>query len=150
VKISGNTFRNNRARGVLVKTYGPIRIHDNRFHTPGPAILIRYGTTGKWFESGPVDDVEIFNNTFDQCMFGQWGNALFIMGPGQGKPTAKNIRIHNNRIIQICKPLVRVNNVENFEFFDNEILSGTDYPHRQMFPDNLQFGIGVTTGKLQD
>ena len=150
VEISGNTFRNNRARGVLIKTYGPVRIHDNRFHTPGAAVMTGYGTRGKWFESGPLDDLEIFNNTFDQCMFGQWGSALFVLGSGQGNPTSKNIRIHNNRIIQIHKPLVHVTNVENFKFFDNEILPGTDYPHRQISPDNLEFGIGVTTGKIQE
>ena len=146
VDISGNTFQNNRARGILVKTYGTIRIHDNYFHTPGPAVMTGYGTRGKWFESGPVDHVEIFNNTFDQCMFGQWGNALFMLGPGQGKPTSKNIRIHNNRIIQIYKPLVRVNNVENFEFFDNEIVPGTDYPLSQTSAANVLVGNGVTPG----
>jgi hypothetical protein len=151
VVISGNTFRNNRARGILLKTYGPVRIHDNLFHTPGPAVMTGYGTTGKWFESGPVDDVEIFKNTFDQCMFGQWGSALFALGPSQGnRPTSKNIRIHNNRIIQIAKPLVSVRNVENFEFYDNDIVPGTDYPQRQTGADNLQIGRGVTTGRIEE
>lgn len=150
VNISGNTFRNNRARGVLVKTYGPIRIHDNRFHTPGPAVMIGYGTTGKWFESGPVDDVEISNNIFDQCMFGQWGNALFVMGPRSGNPTSKNIRIHSNKIIQIYTPLVRVNNVQNFEFYDNTITAGADYPRWQTAKENIVIGAGVTPGKIQE
>jgi len=148
--ISGNTFRNNRARGVLVKTYGPIRIHDNYFHTPGPAVMIGYGTQGKWFESGPVDDVEIFNNVFDQCMFGRWSNAVFLMGPRGGDPTSKNIRIHSNKIIQIYKPLVYVNNIENFEFYDNTITPGTDYPHWQTAKENIKTGRGVTTGRIQE
>jgi len=144
VNISGNTFQNNRARGVLVKTYGKIRIHDNYFHTPGPAVITGYGTRGKWFESGPFNDLEITRNTIDQCMFGDWGRALFSMGTGQGKPTSKNARIHNNKIIQIYKPLVSVNNVENFSFYDNEIVKGTDYPHWEKSSENVQIGNGVT------
>jgi len=147
VNISGNTFRNNRARGILVKTYGPIRIHNNYFHTPGPAVITGYGTRGKWFESGPLDDLEITNNTFDQCMFGEWGGSLFSMGTGQGKTTSKNIRIHNNKIIQIHKPLLRVSNVENFEFYDNEIVPGKDYPLLQASSENVVVGSGVTIGE---
>jgi hypothetical protein len=147
VNISGNTFQNNRARGILVKTYGKIRIHDNYFHTPGPAVITGYGTRGQWFESGPFNDLEIANNTFDQCMFGEWGGSLFSMGTGQGKPTSKNARIHNNKIIQIYKPLLRVSNVKNIEFYDNEIVPGTGYPHRESSPENIVVGTGVTIGK---
>ena len=150
VEIRGNTFRNNRARGVLVKSYGRVRIHDNLFHTPGAAVITGYGTTGRWFESGPLNDLEIFNNTFDQCVFANWGNTLLALGTRQGKPTSKNIRVHNNRIIQIYKPLVRVTNVENFSFYENTITPGTDYPHRESAPDNVQLGTGVTTGKIQE
>ena len=150
VNISGNTFKNNRARGILVKTYGPIRIHNNYFHTAGPAVITGYGTRGKWFESGPLDDLEITKNTFDQCMFGDWGRTLFSMGTGQGKPTSKNIRIHHNKIIQIQKPLVSVNNVENFEFHDNEIVPGKDYPLLNQSEKTVVTGRGVTLGERSD
>jgi len=150
VNISGNTFQNNRARGILVKTLGQIRIHDNYFHTPGPAVISTYDTSSKWFESGPFNDLEITGNTLDQCMFGQWGRALFSIGTRQGKPTAKNARIHNNKIIQIQKPLVTANNVENFEFYNNEIQPGTDYPLYQMSSENVVIGNGVTVGKIEE
>ncbi len=146
VNISGNTFQNNRARGVLVKSFGKIRIHDNYFHTPGPAINTNYGTRGKWFESGPIDDLEITNNTFDQCMFGEWGRALFSIGSSQGKPTSKNVRIHGNKIIQIYKPLLRASNVENLEFYDNTIAPGPDYPHWESAPKDVVLGSGITAG----
>jgi hypothetical protein len=44
---------------------------------------------------------------------------------------------------------VNVNNVKNFSFHDNTITQGTDYPHWQTAPDNVQIGTGVTTGKIQ-
>ena len=80
-------------------------------------------------------------------MFGQWGRTLFSMGTGQGKPTSKNIRIHHNKIIYLQKPLVSVNNVEHFEFYDNEIVPGKDYPVSQGSSANVQVGNGVTLGE---
>ena len=61
----------------------------------------------------------------------------------------KNIRIHDNRIIQIFKPLIVANNVENLEFYDNTITPGTDYAHWQKAPGNFKFGPGVKTGQFQ-
>ena len=153
VVISGNRIQKNRARGLLVKTLGKVRIHDNTFHTPGPALLIRSGIS-KWYESGPVDDVEVFNNLFDQCNFGGWGEALIHIDSSPGDkssswPIMRNIRIHHNRIIQIKQPLIQADRVENLEFFDNEIEKGTDYPFIESPAGNYQFGAGVTTGRLQ-
>jgi hypothetical protein len=144
VLIKGNTFQNNRARGILVTTLGKIQILDNHFHTPGPAIQIEYGISGKWFESGPVEDVEIKGNTFDQCNFARWGTALFALGPSHGAVTSKNIRIQNNKIIQIYKPLVRVQGVEGFDFSNNLISQGTDYPQWQSYPHDLCIGEDVS------
>jgi len=150
VVISDNTIQNNRARGVLVKTLGKVRIHNNYFHTPGAAVLMAYGTSGKWFESGPLNDVEIFNNTFDRCRFGGWTRGLFEIGPRDGKATTKNIRIYNNRIVQINRPLLIARNVENIEFFDNEIIPGTGYPFVSKSPDNLLIEDSATAGRLQE
>jgi hypothetical protein len=52
ILIQGNTIRNNRARGVLATSQGKIRIRDNFFHTPGPAVQIEYGVKGRWSGSG--------------------------------------------------------------------------------------------------
>jgi pectate lyase len=154
VKISHNRIQNNRARGLLIKTLGKVRIHDNYYHTPGPAVKIRVDASS-WYEAGPVEDVEIFNNIFDHCKFGGWARALFEIDPTMENPAStvpvmKNIRIHNNEIIQIFKPLIVANNVENLEFFNNTITHGTDYPHWQKAPGDYKFGNGVTTGRMQE
>jgi len=153
VDIAQNRIQNNRARGLLIKTLGKVRIHDNYFHTPGAAVKIRIDASS-WYEAGPVEDVDIFKNTFDQCKFGAWSRALFAIDPtlndkGSDYPVMKNIRIHENKIIQIYKPLVVANNVENLEFYDNEITAGTGYDHWETFPKDFRFDKGVTTGKMQ-
>ncbi len=154
VDISHNRIQNNRARGLLIKTAGPVRIHDNYFHTPGAAVKIRIDASS-WYEAGPVDDVKIFNNTFDQCKFGGWSRALFEIDPtlenkSSTVPVMKNIRIHDNKIIQIYKPLIVANNVENLEFYNNSITPGSDYLHWGKPTGLFLFGKGVTTGNMQE
>ena len=39
-------------------------------------------------------------------------------------------------------------NVENLEFYDNEIQRGEDYPLRSSLNGDFQFGAGATTGRL--
>jgi pectate lyase len=153
VTIAGNRFLNNRARSLLIKSFGKIRIHDNYFHAPGPAILISAGLSN-WYESGPVDDVAIFNNVFDQCNFGDWGEGVIVVAAALAKPASeypvmRNIRIHGNRFTQIRQPLLKANNVANLEFYDNTILRGTDYPFHASPVGDFQFGPGVTTGTWQ-
>ncbi len=50
-------------------------------------------------------------------------------------------------MIQIYKPLLRASNVENIEFYDNEITLGTGYPHWESSPENIVVRAGVTIGK---
>ncbi|VGO14857.1 Alpha-1,3-galactosidase B [Pontiella desulfatans] len=156
VKIRHNHFSNHRARSLLIKTLGKVRIHDNYFNSQGCAIKIR-GEASSWYEAGGVEDVEIYNNVFDQCNSGGFSQATFELHATLGKPDSeipihKNVRIHNNRIIQIFKPLMIADHVENLEFYDNEIIAGEDYApwfKGKVEPPNIAFGPGVTTGRFQ-
>ncbi len=132
VLIRGCTFRRNRARGLLISTLGKVLIEDNHFHVPGAAVKIS-GDAGSWYESGPVEDVEIRNNTFDNCNYGVWGRALFDIDPEiePGHRTAafhRNVRIHHNRIKAFHKPHVYARCIDGLVFRDNEIVESGDYP----------------------
>ncbi|VGO20828.1 hypothetical protein [Pontiella sulfatireligans] len=62
------------------------------------------------------------------------------------------MKIYNNKIIQIFKPLMVADHVENLEFYDNEISAGKDYASwfkGKAEPPNIRFGPGVTTGRFQ-
>jgi len=80
VEIKNNHFGANRGRGLLLSVPGKIIVKDNYFHVDGAAIEIT-SDTKYWWESGPVEDVEIFNNHFDDCGFGVNGKVLFHIGP---------------------------------------------------------------------
>lgn len=154
VKISHNHFSNHRARSLLIKTLGKVRIHDNYFNTQGCAIKIR-GEASSWYEAGGVEDVEIYNNVFDQCNSGGFSQATFhihatLKHSDSNIPIHKNVRIHNNRIIQIFKPLMIADHVENLEFYDNEIIRGESLWYKEKNePDDFVFGPGVTKGRFQ-
>ncbi|MBN8218004.1 MAG: hypothetical protein J0L75_15285 [Spirochaetes bacterium] len=134
VAISGCTFRNNRARGLLVSTLGKVLIEKNHFHVPGAALLFE-GDTNYWFESGPVEDVEVRDNFFDECNYGVWGKALFQFTPRVPRPEPglsfhRNIRIHHNRIKAIFYPLLHAESVEGLSFTENRVEKGDSYPLR--------------------
>jgi hypothetical protein len=100
VLISGNTIRNNRARGMLLNCRGKTVVENNYFHTPGAAILFE-GDSFFWFEQGGVRDCVIRNNIFENCVFGVWGKAVIDVKAGirEDKETSrynKNIRVENN------------------------------------------------------
>ena len=157
VVICGNHFSNHRARNLLIKTLGKVRIYDNYFNAQGAAIQIRPDASS-WYEAGAVDDVEIYHNVFDQCNTGGFSQATFEIGatlekPDSEIPVVRNVRIHHNKIITIFKPLIDASHVENLEFFDNEIILGKDYEpwHKgKTEPDAVIFGPGVKKGRFQD
>ncbi|MEK6795648.1 MAG: right-handed parallel beta-helix repeat-containing protein [Spirochaetota bacterium] len=131
VHIKGCTFRNNRARGLLISTLGKVIVEKNNFHVPGAAVLFE-GDTNFWFESGPVEDVEIRENVFDQCNYGVWGRGLFQCTPRIPSPTRacfhSNVRIHDNSIRAIFYPLLYASATSGLSFTNNNVERGSDYP----------------------
>lgn len=75
------------------------------------AILIEGDAEG-WFESGPVNDVLIRENTFVDCAYnGGPGNAVIAINPSNSvinanRPVHKNIRIENNLFKSFNTPLL--------------------------------------------
>jgi hypothetical protein len=157
VQISGNHFSKHRARSLLIKTLGKVRIFNNYINVQGAAIQIQNDASG-WYEAGPVEDVEIYNNVFDQCNSGGFSRATFEIAPsgsdlGRPVPIFKNVSIYNNKIIQIYKPLMITSHTENLEFYDNEIVPGKDYElwyKGDIEPENIVTGAGLTKGKFQE
>jgi len=98
VTISNNIIRKNRARGMLLNCRGKTIVENNTFHSPGAAILFE-GDSCFWFEQGGVTDCVIRNNTFDNCMFGVWGNAVIDVKAGI-REDRENSRYNHNVLIE--------------------------------------------------
>ncbi|MEM8494406.1 MAG: right-handed parallel beta-helix repeat-containing protein [Planctomycetota bacterium] len=125
VHISGCEARGNRARGFLISTLGRVVIEYNRLHVPGSAVQFNFDGNS-WYESGPVEDVTIRNNRFENCMYGVWGPALFSVRPEidadhRTQMCNRNIAIHDNDIVTSDPRMVYARSVSGLRFQDNTI-----------------------------
>lgn len=127
VEIRGNRFTRTSTRGVLVTTPRKVVIADNIFCKTGmSAVLIESDTQG-WFESGPVNDVLIENNTFIDCAYqGGPANAVIATNPSNSmvdpdQPVHKNIRIKGNIFQTWGNPVLYAKSTEGIAFENNEI-----------------------------
>ena len=131
VLIKGCTIRNNRARGILLGSREKIVVDSNYFHTPGAAILFE-GDATYWYEQAGVRNVEIKNNSFDNCNFGVWGNACIQVGTGisvkmEPNNYNRNIIVENN-VFRLFDPrIVNLYATDGFIFRNNMIEKTTDY-----------------------
>jgi len=150
---------------------------NNYFHVDGAAIEIQ-SDSQYWWESGPVEDVEVRNNHFDDCGFGINGKALFHIGPdlpdehiqtetlfspinsissksiisnGKNKPSYvhKNVWIHDNRITRHNTSVLIANHVDGLVMKDNEFEWSQNYP-RQVTGEAVKLGDAVINFEVQE
>lgn len=136
VTIADNIIRNNRARGMLLNCRGKTVVENNYFHTPGAAILFE-GDSYFWFEQGGVRDCVIRNNTFDNCVFGVWGDAVIDVKAGirEDKETSrynKNMLIENNTFRMYDDGLLlNAYCVDGLVWRSNKVEQTSAYPKRK-------------------
>lgn len=149
VYIANCVIRGNRARGILLGSRGRIVIENNYFHTPGAAILLE-GDCRFWYEQAGVRDLIVRNNTFDNCFYGTWGNAVIQVGSGIEESQKeisrynRNILIENN-IFNIFTPeILNVYSVDRLIFRNNTINRTQEYPWDGKQSDS--FIVGHSSG----
>lgn len=128
VEISNCRFNAIPTRGILVTARGKIRIHDNEFTNVAMANVFISNDANDWYESGPVRDVEIYNNKFivtenNLPKFIDCSAILVQPITFGGKVTApvhKNIYIHSNYFDVRRDRVITAHGVENLRTEDNE------------------------------
>jgi hypothetical protein len=133
--VTGCTIRNNRARGFLVSTQGRVQICRNQISASGAGIKIS-GDANYWFESGAVEDVEISDNDFGECCYGDhpWGKTVIDIDPEIPDPESnpacfhRNIRIVNNRFATSDIGILFARSVDGLTFKGNQIRQTDLYP----------------------
>lgn len=147
VIFTGNTIRNNRARGTLFSTPKPTLVAHNLFdHTSGCAILL-CGDSNGWYETGACKDVEISNNKFVNALTSmyQFTNAVISIYPeipdlkNQKKYFHSGIRIRNNEFETFDRPILYAKSVDGLVFKDNTITSNKDYPAFHFNKNRINF-----------
>ena len=121
VNITNCEFKEVPTRGILVTTRKPIVIENNTFDGMSMAGIYISDDAQGWYESGPVRDVTIRNNTFTR------GNAqaIFIEPTNPTVSTEKtvhsNIKIKGNTFFTYNKRVLDAKSVDNLTFKNNKI-----------------------------
>ena len=132
VSIKNSHISGTQTRGILVSTRKPVVIKNNTFYRTGMhAILIENDATG-WYESGPVKDVLIENNLFQECGYNSFPNNYVIQISPHNTEVATNYWVHEN--IRILKntfkvydyPILSARSTKKIVFENNTILH-TDF-----------------------
>ncbi len=158
VTFSGNTIRNNRARGTLFSTPRKVVVEENIFdHTSGTAILLCGDCMG-WYETGACRDVTIRRNRFINALTSRYqfteavisiypeihdlaGQKAYFHG-GEGTP---GIVIEDNEFDTFECPLLYAKSTWGLIFRRNTVKLNSDYPayHPNRYDIKLQRTAGV-------
>ncbi|TXE05497.1 alpha-1,3-galactosidase B [Gelidibacter salicanalis] len=136
VIFSGNTIRNNRARGALFSTPKPTLIANNLFdHTSGCAILL-CGDSNGWYETGACTDVTIRDNKFVNALTSMYQFTTAIISIYPEIPDLENqttyfhsgIKIENNKFETFDHPILYAKSVNGLTFKNNTVITNQEYP----------------------
>ena len=130
VVISGNVFRNVPTRGILVTTRKPVLITGNRFDAMSMASIYVSADAYQWYESGPVSDLTIRDNSFTRPT----GPVIFVEPTNQvvdpAAPVHHHIKVEDNSFDIGDVTVVNAKSVGGFAFTGNRVrrLDGADQP----------------------
>lgn len=141
VEIRHCYFTRTSTRGTLVTTPRKVVIADNTYYKTGMSAILIEGDAEGWYESGPVRDVLIENNTFIDCAYnGGPGNAVIALHPSNtvvnaDRPVHRNVRIIGNKFQTWGNPVVYAKSTEGLVFKENEVefVSGKDVSSKEQF-----------------
>lgn len=139
VQIIGCKTGNNRARSFLISCLGKVLIEDNELHPNGAAVWIS-GDCNFWFESGPVQEVEICRNRIIDSNRGivGWGHAPIEIVPEIPQKSDSyyhgRISVHDNEFVLCRDWLVYAKSVENLEVYNNRIRYSKDFYYGKKQP----------------
>ena len=129
--FSGNTIRNNRARGILLSVPSKCLIENNTLSVMKNAILFE-GDLLHWFESGAVRDVVIRNNRFEECSYGGGNFPLLSINPQMKtfRPNEyyeQNILFTNNTVASSFSNLIQGHGVHGLTVRGNKFIQTDTY-----------------------
>ena len=128
VLINNSRISGTQTRGILVSTRKPVLIENTLFYRTGMAAILIENDAMGWFESGPVRDVTIRNNVFQECGYNLEPDNFAIQISPHNTEWAKdywihqNISITNNLFKVYSDPLLSARSVQNLNFSNNKII----------------------------
>lgn len=120
-------FTRTSTRGTLVTTPRKVVIADNTYYKTGMSAILIEGDAESWYESGPVKDVLIQNNTFIDCAYnGGPENAVIALHPSNtivdaNRPVHRNVRIIGNTFQTFGNPVLYAKSTTGLVFKNNKV-----------------------------
>lgn len=152
VTIRNSRFERTNTRGILLTTRRKVLIENNTFYRTGMHAILIANDASSWYESGPVQDVTIRNNIFEECGYNSTpGNYVIAVAPENhelvpGYMVHKNIRIENNIFKVYDYPVLSARSTEGLVFKGNTIIQ-TDFmkpgPKRPAFSLTACKGVRI-------
>lgn len=141
VEIRRCYFTRTSTRGTLMTTPRKVVIADNTYYKTGMSAILIEGDAEGWYESGPVRDILIQNNTFIDCAYnGGPGNAVIALHPSNtvvdaNRPVHRNVRIIGNKFQTWGNPVLYAKSTEGLVFKDNEVepVAGREVLSKEQF-----------------
>ncbi|MDO4163818.1 MAG: right-handed parallel beta-helix repeat-containing protein [Bacteroides sp.] len=127
VEIRRCYFTRTSTRGTLMTTPRRVVIADNTYYKTGMSAILIEGDAEGWYESGPVCDVLIQNNTFIDCAYnGGPHHAVIALNPSnkvvdEHKPVHRNVRIVGNTFRTAGNPVLYAKSTADLLFQGNRI-----------------------------
>lgn len=121
-------FESVNTRGMLVTTRGRVLIEGNTFYRTGMHAILIADDALSWYESGPVEDVWIRNNSFEECAYGSAPNNYAIAIAPENHIAVKdyfvhhNVRIENNSFKVYDAPILTAKSTEGLVFSNNTVV----------------------------
>jgi hypothetical protein len=145
LKMVNCTVKQNRARSILISTPKKVEVLNNYFSSMMAGVRI-CGDANYWFESGPVQDVVISGNTFEDLAIGGHNpQAILQIDPIIAKKYRTNGYFHRNIIfenntIKAFDPLIiYALSVDGLTIRNNTIIKTSSY--KEIYSDLSQFDI---------
>jgi polygalacturonase len=141
VLIRNSRFERTNTRGLLITTRRKVVISNNTFFHTGMYPILIADDALSWFESGPVTDVTIANNTFDGCGYNTGSGAINIAPENHtllpGIAVHRNIRIINNTFKGGYSTVLSARSVQGLVFTGNNITT-TGLTANSSVPEAIQ------------
>ena len=132
VEITNNYFTHTSTRGTLVTTPRKVVVANNVYERTGMSAILIEGDAEGWYESGPVNDVLIENNTFVGCAYnGGPGGAVIALHPSNtivdaDRPVHRNVRIIGNKFCTFGNALLYAKSTHGLVFKNNVLTYSSD------------------------
>lgn len=158
VEIRNCYFTRTSTRGTLMTTPRKVVIANNTYYKTGMSAILIEGDAEGWYESGPVKDVLIQNNTFIGCAYsGGPGNAVIALHPSNTivdveRPVHRNVRIIDNTFHTFGNPVLYAKSTEGLIFKGNDVVCNPsgDSLQKTLFILNGCKGVVIRGNKLEN